>query len=169
MSCGVGCRCGSDPELLWLWCRPVATVLIESLAWEPPHMPCERPKKKAKKTKNNNNNKIKSSTLSHPLNLLLLNKWHHYPLCSFFQTLETSLPLFLLHLPLLKTHTNTPWAPGQSNTKPFGFACVTATPIHPLPLLWPPRLSGLCDDSASWQAVLQAPSCLSPTCCLHSM
>ena len=24
MSCGVGCRCGSDPALLWLWFRPVA-------------------------------------------------------------------------------------------------------------------------------------------------
>ena len=21
MICGVGCRCGSDPALLWLWCR----------------------------------------------------------------------------------------------------------------------------------------------------
>ena len=23
MSCGVGCTCGWDPMLLWLWCRPV--------------------------------------------------------------------------------------------------------------------------------------------------
>ena len=37
MSCGVGCRHGSDPELLWLWCRPVATAPIEPLAWEPPY------------------------------------------------------------------------------------------------------------------------------------
>ena len=21
-SCGIGCRCSSDPVLLWLWCRP---------------------------------------------------------------------------------------------------------------------------------------------------
>ena len=35
MSCGVGCRCGSDPKLLWLWCRPVAITLIRPLAWEP--------------------------------------------------------------------------------------------------------------------------------------
>ena len=27
MSCGVGCRRGSDPVLLWLWRRPVATAL----------------------------------------------------------------------------------------------------------------------------------------------
>ena len=33
----VGHRCGSDPTLLWLWCGPVATVLIGPLAWEPPH------------------------------------------------------------------------------------------------------------------------------------
>ena len=37
MSCGVGCRCGSDPALLWLWCRPAATALIRPLAWEPPY------------------------------------------------------------------------------------------------------------------------------------
>ena len=37
MSCGVGRRSGSDPTLLWPWCRPVATALIRPLAWEPPH------------------------------------------------------------------------------------------------------------------------------------
>ena len=35
--CGVSHRHGSDPALLWLWCRPVATALIRSLASEPPH------------------------------------------------------------------------------------------------------------------------------------
>ena len=35
MSCGVGCRRGSDPALLWLWRRPVATAPIQPLAWEP--------------------------------------------------------------------------------------------------------------------------------------
>ena len=35
MSCGVGHRCGSDPELLWLWYRLVATDLIRPLAREP--------------------------------------------------------------------------------------------------------------------------------------
>ena len=33
MSCGVGHRCGSDPELL----RPAATAPIRPLAWEPPY------------------------------------------------------------------------------------------------------------------------------------
>ena len=37
MSCGVGCRCGSDPKLLWLWRRPAAVALIRPLAWEPPY------------------------------------------------------------------------------------------------------------------------------------
>ena len=35
MSCGVGHRRGSDPELLWLWCRLVATAPIQPIAWEP--------------------------------------------------------------------------------------------------------------------------------------
>ena len=37
MSCGVGCRHGSDPMLLWLWRRLVATAPIRPLAWEPPY------------------------------------------------------------------------------------------------------------------------------------
>ena len=37
MSCGVGCRRGSDPALLWLWRRPVATAQIWPLARE---LPC---------------------------------------------------------------------------------------------------------------------------------
>ena len=37
LSCGVGCRCSSDPALLWFWRRPAATALIGPLAWEPPY------------------------------------------------------------------------------------------------------------------------------------
>ena len=37
MSCGVGCRHGSDPTLLWLWRRPAAIAPIRILAWEPPY------------------------------------------------------------------------------------------------------------------------------------
>ena len=54
MSCGVGCRHGSDPELLWLWCRPVATAPIRSLAWEPPcaaEAALEKAKRQKKKKK----------------------------------------------------------------------------------------------------------------------
>ena len=35
MSCGVGHRHGSDPELLWLWHQPAATAPTRPLAWEP--------------------------------------------------------------------------------------------------------------------------------------
>ena len=35
VSCGVGCRRGLDPKLLWLWRRPVAMAPIKPLAWEP--------------------------------------------------------------------------------------------------------------------------------------
>ena len=37
MSCAVGHRCGSDPALLWLWCRLAAAALIGPLAWELPY------------------------------------------------------------------------------------------------------------------------------------
>ena len=37
MSCGVGGRRGSDPSLLWLWRRPVATARLQPLAWELPY------------------------------------------------------------------------------------------------------------------------------------
>ena len=40
-SCGVGCRRGSDPALLWLWCRLVATAPIGPLTWDL-HMPREQ-------------------------------------------------------------------------------------------------------------------------------
>ena len=37
MSCSVGPRLSLDLTLLWLWCRPAATVPNRSLAWEPPY------------------------------------------------------------------------------------------------------------------------------------
>ena len=52
MCCGGGHRRGSDPELLWLWCRPVATAPTGPLAWEPPYaasVALEKTKKKKKK------------------------------------------------------------------------------------------------------------------------
>ena len=54
MSCGVGLRHGSDPALLWLWCRLTATALIRPSDWEPPYATGEALQKgeKAKKKKN---------------------------------------------------------------------------------------------------------------------
>ena len=37
MSCGIDRKHGLDSALLWLWCRPAATVLIQPLTWEPPY------------------------------------------------------------------------------------------------------------------------------------
>ena len=37
MSYSVGCRCGLDLALLWLWHRPAAAFLIQPLAWEFPY------------------------------------------------------------------------------------------------------------------------------------
>ena len=37
MSCGAGQRCGLDPALLWLWCRPAATAPVQPLAREIPY------------------------------------------------------------------------------------------------------------------------------------
>ena len=55
MRCGVGHRCSSDPQLLWLWRRAVATAPIRPLAWEPLYATgaalekAKRQKKKKKK------------------------------------------------------------------------------------------------------------------------
>ena len=54
VSCGVGRRRGSDPALLWVWRRPVATAPIGPLAWEPPYAagaPQKRAKDKKRKKK----------------------------------------------------------------------------------------------------------------------
>ena len=56
MSCGVGCRHGSDLALLWLWCRLAATALIRPLAWKPPYatgVALEKAKSQKKKKKKN--------------------------------------------------------------------------------------------------------------------
>ena len=55
MNCGVGCRCGSDPELLWIWRRPAAIAPFGPLAWEPPYATgaaLKRQKKERKKQTN---------------------------------------------------------------------------------------------------------------------
>ena len=56
MSRGVGCGCGLEPELLWLWCRLVAIALIKPLARKPPYVvgaAQEMAKKRPKKKKDN--------------------------------------------------------------------------------------------------------------------
>ena len=59
MSCGVGRRWGSDPALLWLWRRPVATPSIRPLAWESPYA-VGAALEKAKRQKRKKENKIQN-------------------------------------------------------------------------------------------------------------
>ena len=59
MSCGVGGRCGSDPVLLRLWCRPAAVARIRPLAWELPYAVGEDQKRKKKKKKKKKKRKEK--------------------------------------------------------------------------------------------------------------
>ena len=50
MSCGVGQRCGLDPELLW--CKTAAAAPMQPLTWEPHYaVGADKKKKKEKKTK----------------------------------------------------------------------------------------------------------------------
>ena len=60
MSCGVGHRLGSGLVLLWPWRRPVATVPIRPLAWEPPYAASSALKRQ--KTKHKNKNLISQTT-----------------------------------------------------------------------------------------------------------
>ena len=64
VSYGVGHRRGSDPELLWLWSRPVAAAPIQSLALEPPYAKGVAPKKQ-NKTKLSSGRKQKQKKLNH--------------------------------------------------------------------------------------------------------
>ena len=63
MSCGVGCRHGSDPTLLW--CRPTATALIEPLAWEPPYAAGAALKPKKKKRSYSSTGEVLKAQAAH--------------------------------------------------------------------------------------------------------
>ena len=72
VGCGVGHRCGLDPTLLWLWCRPAAVALIWPPAWEPPcALGAALKKDKRQKTKKKNQTitfrmaKQRCSTIQH--------------------------------------------------------------------------------------------------------
>ena len=84
MSCGVGHGLSSDPELLWLWCRPVATALIRPLAWETPYA-AGAALEKAKSQKNKNENKNKTTRLK---KIMLVRK---YLLCTIIHMSFSSL------------------------------------------------------------------------------
>ena len=73
VSCGVGCRRSSDPMLLWLRCRPVATALIGPLAWEPPYAAeaaLEKAKRQKQKQKQTTHTHSKGNIFKHILQTL---------------------------------------------------------------------------------------------------
>jgi len=63
MSCGIGCRRGSDPELLWLWRRLMATALISPLAWKPPYAVGAALKRQKRQEKERKKNPLLKSNL----------------------------------------------------------------------------------------------------------
>ena len=69
MSCGVGCGCGSDPTLLWPWCRLAATAPVRPLAWEPPYAASVALKRQKTKNKTNiiNDSQIQPTNWSLPV------------------------------------------------------------------------------------------------------
>ena len=73
MSCGVGHRHGSDPALLWLWCRLVATAPIRPLAWEPPYAVGAALEKTKKKKEFHSGIPLKMSK-----SILVLLKYNHF-------------------------------------------------------------------------------------------
>ena len=79
MSCGVGCRLGSHPALLWLWHRPAAMALIRPLVWEPPYAmgaAQEKAKKKKKKKKKQKKKKKKKKKKTKKNSIIRGKLWH---------------------------------------------------------------------------------------------
>ena len=66
VNCGIGRRCGLDPVLLWLWCRPAAAAPIRCLTWELPYAAGMALKKKAKKPKTKTLQKTKTKNNGGP-------------------------------------------------------------------------------------------------------
>ena len=68
MSYGVGHRCGSDPALLWLRCRPPPVAPIQPLAWGTAQ---KRQKKKKKKKKKPNQNFVCDAYFANPFTCIV--------------------------------------------------------------------------------------------------
>ena len=78
MSCAVGRKHGSDPMLLWLWCRPASTAPIQPLAWEPPYTSCAA--LKGQKTETTTTTTKNASLLKEKANHHLTMQGCHKPL-----------------------------------------------------------------------------------------
>ena len=75
MGCGVGCRCGSDLALLWLWRGLASAALIGPLAWELPCAEGEALEKAKRQNKINQEPEVNVSNLS----VLPSNRWPPIP------------------------------------------------------------------------------------------
>ena len=96
MSCGESCRCSSDLELLWLWCRPVATALILPLAWEPPYTVGAALKKKKKKKKKIEKKNWKKQNQTKKISSYHTFPFSYLPLIHFDQKLSHQAPETIL-------------------------------------------------------------------------
>ena len=96
MSCGESCSCSSDLELLWLWCRPVATALILPLAWEPPYTVGAALKKKKKKKKKIEKKNWKKQNQTKKISSYHTFPFSYLPLIHFDQKLSHQAPETIL-------------------------------------------------------------------------
>ena len=81
-------RCGSDPALLWLWCKPVATAPIQALALEAPYAMGAALKKKKKKKKERKNNVVERDSGYHfnqMIQIMEHQKWDKPTFCPVLQ------------------------------------------------------------------------------------
>ena len=93
MSCGVGCRPGSDPALLWLWRRPTATALIRPLAWELPHAVSAALKRERKEGRKVGRKEGRKS----PILVLKIPRATLHPTVFNFPFIFSTIPLSSLH------------------------------------------------------------------------
>ena len=117
MSCGVGCRQGSDPTLLWLWCRPAVTAPIRPLAWEPPcaaGVALEKDKKTKKKDLLYNSRTTVFSDLHHP------DRW------IVFKKEQQGVRLFSP----ASIYTLFPWLLPKSDFHSLPLPCLSPAPAH---------------------------------------
>ena len=95
MSCGVGPRFCSDPTLLWLWSRPVATAPIGALAWEPPFAMDMALKRKKKKRERKKHTKILKVIIHRYLPPDIDSGWHSGNVTSLWVAIKYSGKVFL--------------------------------------------------------------------------
>ena len=94
MNCGIGCRLGLDPALLWLWLAAAAPVW--PLAWE---LPCavgvalKKKKRERDRERKKNKQKNKTSPQYTGKGLLQFCRWASCPIYEASQTAQISYKL----------------------------------------------------------------------------